>query len=184
VLNNRVIDNALVAVGINPGWTVHLSGNELSRKGGLPPIVMVFAGSDATFADNVIRGEGVAGIRVAGVVRADRNSFPGLTLRKVGPPNFAVWALEGAKVTLTDNSFSTWRHALHATKAEVIVRDNKINDFHQSAFVINSPSKPPVIAGNVAVSSDRKAQVGMLDGKPVDAGDNRVEPPTPGGPQR
>ena len=40
VMNNRIIDNALVAVGINPGWNVRLSGNELSRKGGLPPIVM------------------------------------------------------------------------------------------------------------------------------------------------
>ena len=184
VLNNRVIDNALVAVGINPGWTVNLSGNELSRKGGLPPIVMVFAGSDATFTDNVIRGEGVAGIRAAGVVRANRNEFQGLMLRKGGPPNFAIWALEGAKVTLTDNSFSTWRHALHATKSETIVRDNKIKDFHQSAFVINAPSKPPAITGNIAVSSDPNAQIGRLDNKPVDAGDNRVEPPTTATPQR
>lgn len=184
VLNNRVIDNALVAVGINPGWTVNLSGNELSRKGGLPPIVMVFAGSDAAFTDNVIRGEGVAGIRVAGVVHADRNTFHGLTLRKVGPPNFAVWALEGSKVTLTDNSFSNWRHALHASKAETIVRDNTVKDFHQSAFVINAPPKPPVITGNIAVSSDRNAQVGKVDGQPVDAGDNRVEQPSVSKPNR
>ena len=184
VLNNRVIDNALVAVGINPGWTVTLSGNEFSRKGGLPPIVMVFAGSNATFTDNVIRGEGVAGIRAAGVVRADRNSFEGLTLRKAGPPNFAVWALDGSQVTLTDNTFSNWRHALHATKAETVVRDNRIKDFHQTAFVINAPSKPPVITGNVAVSSDQQAQVGKLDGKSLDAGDNRVEPPASETPQR
>jgi len=146
--------------------------------------VMVFAGSEATFTNNVIRGEGVAGIRAAGVVRADRNEFQGLTMRKVGPPNFAVWALEGSKVTLTDNSFSNWRHALHASKAETIVRDNKIKDFHQSAFVINAPSKPPAITGNIAVSSDPNAQIGRLDGKPVAAGDNRVELPTTTTPQR
>ena len=184
VMNNRVIDNAFVAIGIKPGWTVNLSGNELSRTGGLSPIVMVYAGSDTTFSDNVIRGEGVAGIRTAGVVRADRNSFHGLTLRKVGPPNFAVWAMEGSKVTLTDNSFSTWRHALHATKADTIVRDNRIEDFHQSAFVINAPSKPPIISGNVAVSSDRQVQVGLLDGKPVDGSDNRVESLMAAAPQR
>lgn len=184
VLNNRVVDNAMVAVGINLGWTVNLSGNELSRKGGLPPIVMVFAGSEATFTDNVIRGEGVAGIRVAGVVRADRNTFQGLTLRKGGPPNFAVWGLEGAKVTLTDNSFSNWRHALHASKAETIVRDNTVKDFHQSAFVIDAPSKPPVITGNIAVSSDRNAQVGRVDGQPVGVGENRVEQPSDSKPSR
>ena len=64
VLNNRVIDNALVAVGINSGWSVTLTGNEFSRDAGLPPIVMVFAGAEATFTNNVISGVGVAGIRV------------------------------------------------------------------------------------------------------------------------
>ena len=47
VMNNRIIDNALVAVGINAGWNVRLSGNELSRKGGLPPVVMVSHGAEA-----------------------------------------------------------------------------------------------------------------------------------------
>jgi parallel beta-helix repeat protein len=81
VVNNRIIDNAMVAVGIHSGWTVRLSGNELSRQGGLPPIVMVFGGSEATFTDNVIRGGGVAGIRVAGTVRLSRNEFDGTSLR-------------------------------------------------------------------------------------------------------
>ncbi|MBT4693382.1 MAG: DUF1565 domain-containing protein, partial [Planctomycetaceae bacterium] len=56
--DNKIIDNALVAVGIHAGWTVHLSNNILSRKGGLPPIVMVFKGATATFDNNTIHGEG------------------------------------------------------------------------------------------------------------------------------
>lgn len=175
VLNNRVIDNSLVAVGINPGWTVTLSGNELSRTGGLPPIVMVFAGSAATFTGNVIRGEGVAGIRAAGVVRADNNSFQGLTLRKVGPPNFGIWALKGSKVTLLNNRFSNWRHALHASESESLVSGNMFNDFHRTAIVINKPSQPPVVTGNTAVSSDKLANVATVDGVLVEAGNNRVE---------
>lgn len=175
VLNNRVIDNALVAVGINPGWTVNLSDNELSRKGGLPPIVMVFAGSEATFTDNVIRGEGVAGIRAAGVVRADSNSFEGLTLRKVGPPNFGVWALKGSNVTLSNNRFSNWRHALHASESESLVSGNTITAFHKTAIVINKPSRPPVITGNTVVSSAKLVTVATVDGVPFEAGNKRVE---------
>ncbi|MGZ0169202.1 MAG: right-handed parallel beta-helix repeat-containing protein [Planctomycetales bacterium] len=184
VLNNRVIDNALVAVGINPGWTVTLSENELSRKGGLPPIVMVFAGSETTFTNNVIRGEGVAGIRAAGVVRADNNSFEGLTLRKTGPPNFGVWALPGAKVTLLNNKFSNWRHALHASESESLISGNTISSFHKTAIVINKPSQSPVVIDNTAVSADQKALLATIDGMPVEAGNNRVEEPSDSTPNR
>ncbi len=175
VVNNRVIDNELVAVGINPGWKVTLSENEFSRKGGLPPIVMVFAGSEATFTSNVIRGEGVAGIRAAGVVRADNNLFEGLTLRKVGPPNFAVWALTGANVTLSNNSFSNWRHALHATESETLISGNTISSFHRTAIVINKPSQPPIVVGNTAASADPQAGAATVDGVSVETGNNRVE---------
>lgn len=138
---------------------------------------MVFAGSEATFTNNVIRGEGVAGIRAAGVVRADNNSFEGLTLRKVGPPNFGVWALKGSKVTLLNNSFLNWRHALHASESESLVSGNTVNDFHKTAIVINKPSSPPVITRNSAVSADQKAEVATVDGMSVEAGNNRVEKP-------
>jgi hypothetical protein len=178
VLNNRLIDNALVAVGINPGWTVHLSGNELSRKGGLPPIVMVFAGARATFTNNVIRGEGVAGIRVAGVVQAYNNEFRGLNLRKGGPPNFAVWALKGASVTMSGNRISNWRHALHASESGTSAFGNTISDFHQVAIVISKPSSPPVIVQNTVVSSDSKAQIATINGESAGTASNQLERPS------
>ncbi len=176
VANNRLIDNAQVAVGINSGWKVSLTGNELSRKGELPPIVMVFAGSTATFSDNVIRGGGVAGIRVAGEVRIDNNRFEGTSLRRVGPPNFAVWALKGAKVSMSNNHISTWRHALSAGEAEVTAVNNRISDFHAAAFVVNSPQTPPQIIGNIAYTDDAKAKIVMTDAPATIMVDNEIKP--------
>ena len=176
VVNNRVIDNALVAVGIKAGWTVSLSGNELSRKGGLPPIVMVFKGSTATFTGNVIRGGGVAGIRVAGNVRADDNHFVGTSLRRGGPPNFAIWALKGSTVSMSDNQITTWRHALSAGEANVTAINNTVRNFHTAAFVVNKSPTPPQIIGNTAFSNDSKAKVVSVDKPAGIIIDNELKP--------
>lgn len=176
VMNNRVIDNALVAIGIQPGWTVRLSGNELSRTGGLPPIVMVFEGSHATFTDNTIRGGGVAGIRVAGSVRVDENKFEGTSFRKGGPPNFAVWALKGSRVSMSGNQMYSWRHALHASEANVVATDNTVKKFHKAAFVIQKPTAPVQIRGNTAVSGNPKDVVVLIDGEASSERDNELAP--------
>ena len=148
VLDNRLIDNQLVAVGIHTGWHVRMSGNELSRKGGLPPIVMVFKGAVATLTSNTIRGGGVAGIRVAGTVVASDNRILGDAPRRRGPPNFGVWALPGASVHLTGNEIRAWRHALHATRARVTAIDNRVAEYFDEAWVIQDPSSPPTMSGN------------------------------------
>ncbi|KAA5542262.1 right-handed parallel beta-helix repeat-containing protein [Roseiconus nitratireducens] len=166
VENNRVIDNALVAVGINPGWTVDLVGNELSRKDGLPPIVMVFAGSVATFKQNVIRGGGVAGIRVAGTVVAANNRFHGTALRKVGPPNFAIWGLKGSTVVMTDNEVTGWRHALHSAEGHVNARRNSARKFHRAVFVIEKPASEPIVSENEATTASPSDQICLIDNKP------------------
>ena len=61
-VGNRIHDNTLVAVGIRKGWNVQLVGNEISRSGGMPPLIMVFEGSRAEFTDNQLIGGGVASI--------------------------------------------------------------------------------------------------------------------------
>ena len=155
VENNRLIDNAKVAIGINSDWSVELIGNELSRKGGLPPIVMVSVGAQATFRGNVIRGGGVAGIRVAGTIVVEDNEFDGTSMRKVGPPNFAVWALPGSRVTLTGNKFSGWRHAVHSSEGHVTATGNTVSNFHRAAFVVEKPAAPPEIAGNTIVATEK-----------------------------
>jgi hypothetical protein len=164
VLNNRVINNAKVAIGIHSGWQVRLAGNELSREGGMPPIVMILAGAEATMTGNKLRGGGVAAIRVAGKLTADGNELAGAELRRGGPPNFGVWALAGADVTLSNNKIHGWRHGLFATEAAVSASANSVSNFHQTALVVQQPTRPADVYGNTAFSSDTKDKALALDG--------------------
>lgn len=177
VINNRIIDNGKIAVGINTGWTVSLSGNELSQKSGLPPILMVFQGSEATLTNNVIRGGGVAGIRVAGKVRAEHNEFAGTSLRRVGPPNFAIWALPGSDITMNENKIHHWRHALHATQSSVFATSNTVSDFYKAAFVVQQPTKPANLFANIAISTNPDAKVLLLTGKAGIVNKNELKRP-------
>jgi len=162
--NNRLIDNTLTAVGIRSGWTVQLTGNKLSRKGGLPPIVMVFKGATATLTDNTIRGGGVAGIRVGGTVTASNNKLEGFAVVNYGPPNYAVWALPGAMITLSHNHISSWRHALYATEATVNADNNYVQDFHQTAFVVINAPQPANVFENTVVRKNPQDKVMAIHG--------------------
>ena len=162
VTKNTVFDNAKVAIGIHSGWTVTLSENKLSRVGGMPPLVMVFAGAEATFTDNVIVGGGVAGIRVAGKVHLVNNELVCTSLRKGGPPNFAVWGLPGSDITMTGNTATHWRHALHATESTVQVSHNNVEDFLGAAFVIRKAPNSVSVFGNTAVSANPDDKVVLL----------------------
>ena len=153
---NRILESAKVAVGINPGWKVTFSNNEFSRKGGMPPIIMVFRGSEATFTGNTIRGEGVAGIRAQGKVIASGNHFEGIKLRKMGPPNYAVWALPGSKIEFNDNHVAGWRHAIFADRARIIAKGNRIADVPRSAFRLKKPLQGTAVSGNCLATDSGK----------------------------
>ena len=144
---NRLLENALVALGVNAGWSIAATGNEMARSEGLPPLVMVAAGATATFTNNVLRGGGVAGLRMAGDVRAMGNQFIGLP-RKGGPPGQAVWGLPGASVELVGNRFEGWRSALMAEGATVVARKNVVKDAVGVAFRVRKPSVAPQVADN------------------------------------
>jgi hypothetical protein len=180
VVHNKVIDNDLVAVGIQSGWKVRLASNELSRKDGLPPIVMVFKGSEAEFSDNVIRGSGVAGIRTEGMVRIVNNRFECPSLRKGGgPPQFAVWGLPGADIMFLDNKVSGWRHALFAEKAAVIASYNQVSDYWQVGIRVNQPTVPATAIGNRFWSEAGHPGVNITGDKGI-VEDNHVEKQRPG----
>lgn len=174
VENNRVIDNTMVAIGIHPGWNVELIGNELSRKGGMPPIVMLFDGSVAVLKQNVIRGSGVAGIRVAGTLKAANNRIHGTGMRKGGPPNFAVWGLTGSRVAMTGNDVSGWRHALFSSEGQVSAKDNSVEKFHQAAFVIEKPLVDPVVSGNKITATSPSDHACLIDKKPTRKDVNQI----------
>ncbi len=76
----------------------------------MPPLVMVFEGARADFIDNKFTGSGVAAIRSQGQIFVCGNQFDCPAPRKGGPPQFAVWALEGSSTTMTDdNQIEGWR---------------------------------------------------------------------------
>jgi parallel beta-helix repeat protein len=166
VRGNTIEATTVVAIGIQSGWKVTLTDNEIRGGDGMPPAVMVFENSSATFSGNTITGGGVAGIRVAGTLIASGNKFLGTTLRKVGPPNFAVWALEGASVSLSANHMRSWRHALSATAATVTATHNHAEIFHRAAFVVTRPSSPATLVGNTAISGDPAAVAVSLKDDP------------------
>lgn len=165
LIDNRVLENAAVAVGINAGWTVTLSGNQLARAEDMAPIVMVFEGATALFTNNTIRGGGVAAIRVAGTIRAAGNRIEGTALRKMGPPNFGIWALPGARVEMTGNTVSGWRHALSAEDAEILAIDNSVADAITAAFRVRGTQKPNLISGNHVIGQNVKEVLIDPEGK-------------------
>jgi len=144
---NRLLENAAVALGVNSGWHIAVTGNELVRTEGLPPLVMVAAGATANFTNNVLRGGGVAALRMAGQVRAAGNEFTS-TPRMGGPPGQAVWALPGASVELIGNRFTGWRSALAAESATVVARRNVVKDAVGVAFRVKKPAAPPQVSDN------------------------------------
>ena len=176
LIRNEVVDNALVAVGIHSGWTVHLRENELSRQGGLPPIVMVFEGAQATLENNTIRGEGVAGVRLAGRATLEGNRFEGIKMRPGGPPNFGVWALEGSWLRMHGNQFSSWRHGLLADGAVVDASENSVRGFHRTALVVRNAPRPARLTGNRAFASGKDDRVLELKGESGEVRGNELLP--------
>lgn len=181
VLNNRVIDNEKIAIGIHAGWQVRLVGNELSREGDLPPIVMVFQGAEADFSGNTIRGSGVAGIRAEGVIRVTNNKFDCPALREGGgPPQFAVWGLPGSDIVFTGNTVRGWRHALSADKATVTASNNRISNYGSVGIKIDQPVGTPVVVGNFFESERDRVGLTITGGSGI-VENNHVEKSKPAG---
>lgn len=176
VLNNRVAENAQVAVGIHAGWKVRLSGNDLSRGEGMPPVVMVFRGAEADFSDNLLRGSGVAAIRTEGRVMAKNNRFECASLRAGGPPQFAVWGLSGSEVTFLNNTVRGWRHALVAEQATVLIRGNRIENYGQLGIKIEKPVGKAIAVDNEFVSERDGTGILVTGGEGV-VENNRFQAP-------
>jgi hypothetical protein len=182
VLNNRVIDNALVAIGIHGGWKVRIAGNTLSREGGLPPIIMVFKGSEADISNNTIKGSGVAGVRAEGTIRVVNNRFECPSMRKGGgPPQFAVWGLPGADIVFTGNTVRGWRHALSADQpAGLTASYNTISDYFQVAIRVNQSKSPVIAIGNTCYSDTAMNGVTVTGPQGI-VENNRIEKGRPPG---
>jgi hypothetical protein len=174
--NNRILNNALVAIGVRNGSKIIAKKNVFSRKGGMPPLVAILDNSQATLIDNDLNGGGVAGVLLQGNANIRNNRFHGNGPRQGGPPNFAIWVREGSKVTFSGNRVEGWRHALFASKAkQVTANDNQVSSFLGTALVIRDSKKPATATGNRAFSDDPKAQAIEITDPKAEVTGNRVE---------
>lgn len=160
ILGNKCFENKLVAIGVIEGSTVTISDNELSRTGGMPPIIAVKDSSMATICGNRITGGGVAAVLVQGNATVSYNKFTG-----AGPgQGNAVWVWEGSIVSVSDNSFDGYRAAVNATKSTLVVTGNSIKQFQGTAIIVKDSQKPAKIYGNRATSADPQAKVVDVQG--------------------
>jgi parallel beta-helix repeat protein len=160
IQGNKCLDNKQVAIGVTEDATATITDNELSRTGGMPPIIAVKDGSMATIRDNRITGGGVAAVLVQGKATVSGNTFTG-----IGPKQGnAVWVWEKSTAAITENSFDGYRAAVHATKASLAVTGNSVKQFQGTAIIIKDSLKPAHIYGNTATSTDPKAKVTDVQG--------------------
>lgn len=160
IQGNRCLDNQLVAIGVTEGSMATITDNELSRTGGLPPILAVKDGSSASVRDNRITGGGVAAILVQGQVTVSGNTFQGADAKQGN----AVWVWENSTATISDNAFDGYRAAVNATKATVVVTGNSIRGFRGTAIIVRDSRKPAHVHGNIATSADPMAKVVDVQG--------------------
>ena len=177
VRDNAVSENGMVAIGVQAGWKVRIINNKLSCPDGMPPVIMVFKNAQAIIAGNTIAGPGVAGVRLGGIAEIRSNIIHGRKLRANGPPQFGVWALPGSRLLMSGNSFKTWRHALYAGGSAVTVTGNTAETFVRVAYVVEQPSAPATVFGNMAIKSNLEDRVVKVDGEQGMVSDNRMEPP-------
>lgn len=160
IQGNKCFENKLVAIGVTDGSTATIADNELSRTGGMPPIIAVKDGSTATIRDNRISGGGVAAVLVQGKATVSGNTFVGVGAKQGN----AVWVWENSSATIFDNSFDGYRAAVNATKATVVVTGNTIKNFQGTAIIVKDSQKPAHVYGNTATSADPKAKVVDVQG--------------------
>ena len=101
-------DNKLVAIGVTEGSNAVIVDNELSRVGGVPPLIAVKDQSTAVIADNRISGGGVAAVLIQGQATIRGNTF---TSRqpKQGP---AVWVWSQSTAIIADNKVDGYSAAV------------------------------------------------------------------------
>jgi parallel beta-helix repeat protein len=171
IQSNKCIDNKLVAIGVTQESTATITDNELSRTGGVPPIIAVKDGSSATIRDNRIAGGGVAALLVQGKATVSGNTFAGAGAKQGN----AIWVWENSMASITDNAFDGYRAAVNATKATVVITGNTVKQFQGTAIIVKDSQKPAQVYGNTATSADPKAKAVDVQGPSGVVADNTVK---------
>lgn len=178
LIRNRVINNRLVAIGIVEGSRVVLEQNELSREGGVPPLVAIRKGSYAEMTGNRIRGGGVAGLLVEGSAVLRNNVIENTTARPERARQAAVWVRPGSTIEFIGNQVLNWPRGLVADRAEsLVLRKNQISGFRGVALVVKDSAQPVHIEGNLAISVHETDQVLEITGSQGKISSNRLQAP-------
>ncbi|HJM65247.1 MAG TPA: hypothetical protein QGF50_16145, partial [Roseibacillus sp.] len=74
------------------------------------------------------------------------------------------------------NSFKTWRHALYASDSTVTATGNTAETFVRVAYVVEKPSAPATVSGNIAISSNPGDTAVKVDHEQGAVRDNLVKP--------
>ena len=165
VLGNRCLENAKVAIGVGNGASAHIAGNQLTRAGGMPPLIAILKGSSAIITGNTFTGGGVAGVLVQGSAHISKNRFEGNGPHRGGPPNFAVWAHAGSEVEFHQNEINRWRHALFTSGAKsVAAHHNRISQFLGTAILIQNAATPAHATHNTALTTNVQDESVTLTG--------------------
>lgn len=166
IQGNKCLENKLVTIGVTEESTATITDNELSRTGGVPPIIAVNDGATATIRDNRITGGGVAAVLVQGKATVSGNTFTG-----IGPKQGnAVWGWENSAATISENAFDGYRAAVNASKATVTVTGNSIKQFQGTAIIVKDSQRSAHVHGNTATAADPKAKVVDVQGAVWDRG--------------
>lgn len=147
-LSNHIHDNAMVAVGVHEGWSVKMSGNKISRVGGMPPLVMIFEGAKLELNDNQMDGGGVASVRCAGSLLAEGNDVKGERTTGRPGPSIGIWGLPGSKISIDGNEFNGWQKVVVASECEVSVTNNRGSFKGSSPFQITKTTRPLRLLNN------------------------------------
>ena len=160
IQSNVCLDNQLVAIGVIGKSNATIIDNELSRSGGMPPLIAVRDDSNATIQANRFKGGGVAALLVQGQATICKNDFVGNGAKQGN----AIWVWEDSTVSIINNSFHGYRTSVDARKAVVTVLTNTIKQFQGAAIVVKSSQAPAHISANTALSADPNARVVDVDG--------------------
>lgn len=172
IKGNTCVDNKLVAIGVIGESRATISGNDLSRTKGMPPIVAVKDGSTVLVLDNRITGGGVAAILVQGKATISGNTFAGIGEKQ----SHAVWVWENSTATVRDNSFDGYRAAVTAVKATVVITGNTVTRFRGPTIVVRDSPTPAHVYRNTAISGDPSTTVVEVTGAAGIVGENAVKP--------
>ena len=175
IVNNRCLENRLVALGLPDGATAFVHGNTFKRTGGgAPPLVAIKSGSTAVFSNNSVTGGGVAGLLAQGRILAVGNSFHGK-----GPgQGSAIWVWKGSTIAVAHNRFDGYRNAINASDSKVTAIDNLVSRFEKAAIVVRKPSAASHAFDTIALSDNPQFIAASVDGQNQAAGNGNVIKPT------